>query len=104
MSGGSFDYMFIKECHRLVEAQGDLIRMKEELERLGFKDAATKTAVILHMIHLIEQIQAEMADVWQAVEWYCSSDWDEEQVEVAVDKWRDSILALTPESPEEPPG
>lgn len=104
MSGGSFNYLFIRECHGLVEAESDIVRMKEQLELLGFKDAADKTGSIMALIAKIEQIQAEMADVWHSVDWYCSSDCVEEQVEVAVDKWRDSLLASTQGSPEEPPG
>lgn len=103
MSGGSFDYLFCKDAHRLVDAESDVQRMAVQLFEMGFKDASKKTRRILGLIRSIERIQDEMADVWQAVEWFCSSDWGPDQVEEAIDKWRDSLLASTPESPEEPP-
>lgn len=95
MSGGSFDYLYIKETHQVVEMRDDVERMQKELERLNHWDAARRTADVLQYIQAIRNVQEDIADVWQAVEWCCSSDWGPDQVETAVEKWRKKIRGET---------
>lgn len=103
MSGGSFDYLYIKDAHRVVDSESDVQQMYDWLKDHGYADAMLHTGLVLQAIQLLDQRIDRMRDVWQAVEWCCSSDWGEDQVKEAIDKWRDSLLASTPESPEGPP-
>ena len=85
MSGGSFNYL----CHaELTERKQTVMEMRDELHRLGYHDAALATDGVVAAMNQIEAAQRNLADVWHAVEWLCSCDWDEDSVAEVLAKWR----------------
>lgn len=91
MSGGSFNYLYDRD---LVELKHTVRQMQGELAALGLEDAAARTGMILARMDQIESIQAEMRDVWKAVEWLKSGDWGVDFVEEAVRAWREKMDAF----------
>lgn len=91
MSGGSFDYLYCK--FRDMQSHTDnLGKMADRLAVLGYKDAAREAHRLLADVRKYEArmdaYEDELAGIFQAVEWYDSCDWDPEQVEEAIQKWR----------------
>ena len=94
MSGGSFDYLYSKD---LIDGRGLVERMRDELHRRGYHDAALRTADVLAVFDRVEVLQEELRDLWQEVEWCCSCDTTAEDVAVAVEKWRTTGRPAPPE-------
>lgn len=94
MSGGSFNYLYVKGLSDLLLADpSDLDRMAEELEDLGFlaKPVADRTRALQErIIEVDREVNAEieaLAPMWKAVEWWRSMDWGKDQVMVALGEW-----------------
>lgn len=90
MSGGSYDYLFVKELDELIN-NSNLERMRDRLIELGISDAATDTERIMQAIEAfreVEPIRNRLESVWKAVEWVDSLAWSEEEIDKAVDKYR----------------
>jgi hypothetical protein len=84
MSGGSYNYLS-SQAYRGDINQSDLRDMAERLE--GFAPgtvAAAATRALLEAILHIESSSYELGDVWQAVEWWDSGDWGEDQAREAI--------------------
>lgn len=96
MSGGSFDYLFIKDASDLFgsfSAREQLSRMVDELRE--FPDAADVAADAADALAIIDyqtvRLQAHLdrlKDVFHAVEWWRSCDWSKEQVNEAIANYR----------------
>ena len=85
MSGGSYEYLY---CKQLTEGEYLVAQMANSLKEDGHKDAANRTKKVLKKMKEIQQLQMELADVWQAQEWYESCDYGPGDVTEAVRKWR----------------
>lgn len=95
MSGGSFNYLSIKDSDELVEYVDELKRMKKALNDIGAHDAAGDVTIILTHCELIKRSEASMgnvmkrvSDVLQAVEWNQSGDWGKEKIDEALALYR----------------
>lgn len=87
MSGGSYNYLFVRELCTDTE---DIERMAARLRELGHADAAEHTNQVVVSMNRARELQAQLAGVWQAVEWFDSCDWGPDDVTDAVTKWRAS--------------
>lgn len=95
MSGGSFNYL----CHRDIEemltwSDDDLDGMIDELRHRGYDKAADDSEAfkqrITELRNTIAQMECEIAslrDVWRAVEWRCSSDIGDAELEREVQRY-----------------
>lgn len=93
MSGGSYNYLCYKDGIEIFERKEELNSMRERLTKLGYLDAAKETESVLLIMDSFEvRLQARldrMRDVWQAVEWCDSGDSGKEDVENAIEKYRE---------------
>jgi len=92
MSGGSYNYLCYQEFPDIFLKQSDLRDMADRLTELGYKDAAKETEKLMLDIDAIElRIEAKierLQNVWHAVEWKDSGDSGIEQVEKAINEYR----------------
>ncbi|NEW33866.1 hypothetical protein GV791_15025 [Nocardia cyriacigeorgica] len=95
MSGGSYDYLYRAEPDDLMRRGSDLAAMRERLTELGLKDVAAEVRKVEAQIQAYRDAVTErmerIGDVLQAVEWFDSNDWSEDQVREAVDRYRARI-------------
>lgn len=88
MSGGSYNYLYSRELGDGGTVD-DLRRAQRRLKELGYADdAAESVAVVLRMLEDAEQKKATLDDVLQALEWWDSNDWSEDQFREALGKFR----------------
>lgn len=93
MSGGSYSYLYCKSFDQLVDDDCELEEMANRLAGLGYaEDAARETKDMLLLIRRtkkeFEDKMLRLADVWQAIEWWDSGDWGEDQAKEALAKYR----------------
>jgi len=96
MSGGSFDYLYCKEAGDLLQDEGTLKEMADELARLGYAaDAALETQALLLEIRAARNRIASSIDrlspVWRGLEWWKSCDTDEGGFEKALSTYRGEV-------------
>ena len=93
MSGGSFSYLYCKEPEELFNHIGTLEEMETALRHLGAKDIARDTRRLIEYVesakNRIEVLQANLRDVFHAVEWYHSADYGRDSVEKAFARYRE---------------
>jgi hypothetical protein len=93
MSGGSYNYLCYKDSAELFQHRTELAEMRDRLTALGYLDAAKETESILLILDSFEvRTQARidrLKKLWQAVEWADSGDWDKEDIEEEIQKYRD---------------
>jgi len=93
MSGGSYNYLCYKEGIDIFERREELKSMRDRLVELGYLDAAKETESVLLVMDSFEvRLQARlerMRDVWQAVEWWDNGDSGRDDVENAIEKYRE---------------
>lgn len=84
MSGGSYNYL----CYRpdgLEQQRGDLEAMAKRLAGLPYAQKATEaTRNVMVFLDQAEAAAQVLAEVWRAVEWWDSGDFDEDQVREAI--------------------
>lgn len=96
MSGGGFNHFDeIYEFHELVARLHDLREITAELETMpGTQDAALQAQRLINLMDkwtIIGMIMYEdLREVFKAVERRVSSDWDDDQVQAALAKWREA--------------
>ncbi|WP_030672315.1 hypothetical protein [Streptomyces sp. NRRL B-1347] len=96
MSGGSYDYLCrALDFTDLVNQMPNIERMSKTLAHLGYAaDAARETEELLLILRQSEvraTVRLErLRNVWQAVEWWHSADWSQDQVKQALDEYRGS--------------
>lgn len=94
MSGGSYDYLCVRDTDDLFERNQleTLERMRDRLLALGYLDAAGQTDALIGTITqaraLIDMRRAALERVWHAVEWYDSGDCNEDRVAAAITEYR----------------
>ena len=92
MSGGSYNYLCYKDSHEIHNNIGDLNDMRDRLIDLGYLDAAKETESIILMLNAFEvRLQAridKLNKVWQAVEWYDSNDFGEDEIKKEIERYR----------------
>ena len=93
MSGGSYNYLFMRDISRLLDDPSDLDMMAKRLAGLGYaKDAAIETARALEWLRWVDVhwtvVTERLGEVWRAVEWWDSGDSGEEAVEHALAEYR----------------
>lgn len=92
MSGGSFNYLYCKEAHELFDATSDLEDVELYLLQRGDKDIARDVRRLIEYVKTAENrigvLQGNLTGVFKAVEWRVSADWGEEQLQRALDKYR----------------
>lgn len=82
MSGGSYNYLYLKDLDNLLHTP-DLKDMENRLRELDASDAAEATGRVL------EDGQLEvLRPLWKAVEMYDSNDWGLHQVKRAISDYR----------------
>lgn len=79
MSGGSYDYLFVKDADNLAEHENVLEQMADRLAGLGYaEDAARETHETLLLLRQARvRLQARidrLSGIWRAVEWWDSGD------------------------------
>lgn len=87
MSGGSYNYLFVKDGQELLGGDRDeeLRQMADRLAGLGYaQDAAAETEELICMINQarirIDVRINRLRDVWHAVEWWDSGDGGEDRL------------------------
>jgi hypothetical protein len=95
MSGGSYDYLYIKDIDELLHShhQENIEGMAARLAGLGYaQDAAEETESVLLILRQFQvRMQARLnrlSGVWKAVEWWDSCDWNEDSVKEALAEYR----------------
>lgn len=95
MSGGSYDYLCVKDADELFHMEEQLQRMAARLAGLGYaEDAAMETEDVLAAVRQarvrLNARISRLGRVWRAVEWWDSGDYAEDQVRTAVEEYRES--------------
>lgn len=93
MSGGSFDYLFIRDGYDLGEHEQDLNKMVDTLLELGYAEDAAREAYELLLILRqsrvrMDVIMKRLSGVFKAVEWWQNCDSTEDAVKEALTKYR----------------
>lgn len=95
MSGGSFNYLFLKDPSELLDKEDDIDSMADILEEEGFYIEANYTRDILKEIQdfkeSIEKKKDSVSEVWKAMEWKRSGDSGIKDVIKAANKFREAI-------------
>lgn len=90
MSGGSYDYLHIKETGELDQYVPELRRMAErlrELDEIGAAGEIDAHADRVEAFHeQMRQRHRRLEDVMKAVEWLDSGDWGPDKVHDACDE------------------
>lgn len=87
MSGGSFDYLCLWMDHPFEKPE-QLRKMAAALEHHAPHSRAAKDT--RELADALEGAQArgdQLRDVWRAVEWKHSADWDEQQMREAISNY-----------------
>lgn len=93
MSGGSYNYLYVKDVEHLIGRDDSLQEMADRLAGLGYaNDAAAETQDVLLQIrqftNRVEQSIERLRIVWKAVEWWDSNDSTEEGLKEALELYR----------------
>lgn len=96
MSGGSFDYLFVKDASDILAVEDDVQDMADALSRLEYaQDAATETKEILQALRDFRESMEfrlnRIASVWKGVEWWYSGDSGEDGVREALKEYRQKL-------------
>lgn len=93
MSGGSFDYLFLKRFDELLENSRTVDALSNALSELhpsskAARDTEQVRTLLIHASALLHQadnlLNAGLADVWQQVEYFYSNDVGKFQVGESV--------------------
>jgi hypothetical protein len=87
MSGGSYDYLCFKTAGELSPDSENLQWMIDRLDGLGATAAAARSREVPEKLREVQDLLAELSDVWHAVEWCDSNDWTEEQMRAALARY-----------------
>lgn len=86
MSGGSFNYMY---THVKPLTEYPLERMATLLEGLEWAGSAgAETRRCLRLIEEADAVAETLTDVWHAIEWWYSGDWNQADAREVVEPWR----------------
>ena len=101
MSGGSYDYLYCKECHELFEYHN--IRTLEEMEsrflELGYEDVAKDFRRLIEYIksatNRVEVLGGQLNGMMHDIEWYDSGDIGADTLAKRVEKYRQADTPQT---------
>ena len=101
MSGGSYDYLFCKECHELFAYSN--IRTLEEMEsrflELGYEDVAKDFRRLIEYIksanNRVEVLGGQLNEMMHDIEWYDSGDIGADTLAKRVEKYRQADTPQT---------
>lgn len=85
MSGGSFNYLYARA--EGIGAESEYRDMADEMEH--WPVARARLLEVAELLKRARAIHDEMGGVMQAVEWWKSCDYGQDQVDAAVRKWAD---------------
>jgi len=89
MSGGSYDYLGLKDLDQVCCMEGQLRSMHAKLMSLGAEDAAAaETMMLINAINGSHALIDKLQGVWKSVEWMDSGDWGMENVQSALSAYR----------------
>lgn len=92
MSGGSYDYLYLKDEAELMNHLGDLSDMADVLSRLGYEPEAQDMLRLYEYIKSarirIGVLQEQLKNIMHDVEWYQSCDIGEETLRETIMKYR----------------
>jgi hypothetical protein len=97
VSGGSYNYLYL-HTQGLEAQRGDIEAMRDRLLELeeqrvpGAAVAGFKTRMVLEHLKLAERHAQALKDVWRAVEWRDSSDYDDDQLHEALAEFKEQHL------------
>lgn len=94
MSGGSYDYLYCKECHELFAYSN--VRTLEEMEsrflELGYEDVAKDFRRLIEYIksanNRVEVLGGQLNEMMHDIEWYDSGDIGADTLAERVEKYR----------------
>lgn len=94
MSGGSYGYLYCKECHELFAYSN--VRTLEEMEsrflELGYEDVAKDFRRLIEYIksanNRVEVLGGQLNDMMHDIEWYDSGDIGEDTLAKRVEEYR----------------
>jgi len=94
MSGGSFDYLCVKDTSDILEYLNQLEDMANALSELGYADDAAKEATELLLVCRKFNVRADtimrnMSGVFKAMEWWRSGDYGEDSFKEALKEYRE---------------
>lgn len=76
MSGGSYDYLYLKDMPDALQSPR-LPEMAKRLREAGLREAAVATdKIIADAAKLAASFTTQLQKVWQEMEWYESNDHD----------------------------
>lgn len=88
MSGGSFEYLFLKDVRDLfgvLETLGEMaIYLREHGSDLGANDTNALVQELRMFERTMEYRVASLRDLWQSAEWRASGDFGEEQLTESI--------------------
>lgn len=96
MSGGSYDYLYCQETHKLFEPiyTSYLEDMYERCIELGYEDVSRDFQRLIQYIKSayirVDVLRGNLRDVMKAIEWYDSADYGEDTVKRVIDAYRNS--------------
>ena len=101
MSGGSYDYLYCKECHELFTYSS--IRTLEEMEsrflELGYEDVAKDFRRLIEYIKFannrVEVLGGQLNEMMHDIEWYDSGDIGADTLAKRVEKYRQADTPQT---------
>lgn len=92
MSGGSLNYLYIKEPGDLFNHHDDLQQVEGFLLALGYKDIAKDVRRLIEYIQSAENrigvLHEQLKNVFHAVEWAMSGDYGRDTLYKELDKYR----------------
>ena len=94
MSGGSWNYLYLKEIDDLMQRSNieTLEEMADYLNQNGYEDVAKDTRRLVEYIRSakirVETLFEMLSPVFKAVEWYYSADWGKYKVDEAIEEYR----------------
>lgn len=91
MSGGSYDYLHLKDLGAVIDSP-EVRRMAERLDGLGYHDVANETRLFdlesSWMLRFLEARRAQLESIWKAVDRLDSSDAGPDEVAETVAAYR----------------
>ena len=90
MSGGSYEYLSLKDLDEVCCMEDQLLSMHARLLQLGAVDAAAETMALINHINESHAMIDKLQGVWKSVEWMDSGDWGMKSVESALSRYRAS--------------
>ena len=92
MSGGSYDYLYLKSVGELMQNVEYLEDMKNALIQAGFEDVALDMQRLVEFITSakvqISVLSLQLRDVMKAVEWYDSHDIGKDTLTEEIEEYR----------------